>query len=144
MIEGHKVGQRYAISKKQGTIGRGPSNAIQVIDAEVSRVHCRYQIVENRLEVADLESANGTFVNGKTVEQCGLNDGDRIKIGSTVFEVEVDDEADEQISDTDFSIHGKFPASDLPSSLSYCPMPQNLFGDPQADAANADLSLIHI
>ena len=139
MIAGHKVGQRYAISEKQGTIGRGPSNAIQVIDAEVSRVHCRYQIEGNRLEVADLQSANGTFVNGRTVERYKLNDGDQIKVGSTVFEVKIDEVPGEMISNTEFSIHGKFPASDLPSSLSYFPRGKNFFsgGDSNQDSADA-------
>ena len=129
MIAGHKVGQRFEISTKQGTIGRGPSNAIQVIDAEVSRIHCRYLVVGNSLELADLESANGTLVNGKTVDHCRLGDGDKITVGSTVFEVEINDVADEQIADSGFAIHGKLPAHELPSSLSYFPVTNNLFGD---------------
>lgn len=138
MIAGHKVGQRYAISEKQGTIGRGPSNAIQVIDAEVSRVHCRYQIDGNHLEVADLQSANGTFVNGKTVERYKLDDGDRIKLGSTVFEVKIDTTVDETISDTEFPIHGKCPTTELPSSLSYFPRGKNFFNDRHAKQTCAD------
>ena len=78
MIAGRKVGQRYAISKKQGTIGRDVSNAIQVFDAEVSRVHCRYQLVGDRLEIADLESANGTLVNGETIGHSVVGHGDQI------------------------------------------------------------------
>lgn len=138
MIAGHKVGQRYAISNKQGTIGRGPSNSIQVIDVKVSRIHCRYQVVGDLLEVADLESANGTFVNGKTVEHSTLGDGDQLKIGSTIFEVKINTAVEETIADTDFSIQEKFPAREMPSSLSYCPMGANLYHDDQHESGMED------
>lgn len=54
-----------------------------IVDAPlVSRVHCRFiALPGGELEVRDLESTNGTFVNGKRIDQIRLESGDRIQIG---------------------------------------------------------------
>ncbi len=64
------------------TIGRGPE-ADFVVDAYlVSRLHCRLSAIgPRRLEVMDLDSTNGTFVNDKRVSRQDLRDGDRLRIG---------------------------------------------------------------
>jgi pSer/pThr/pTyr-binding forkhead associated (FHA) protein len=50
--------------------------------ARVSRIHCRLVALPGgELEVRDLESTNGTFVNGKRVQTAKLVSGDRILIG---------------------------------------------------------------
>lgn len=135
MIVGQKVGHRYAVSEGQGTIGRDPSNAIQIVDTEVSRIHCRYQAAGDRLEVADLQSANGTFVNGKAIERCRLNDGDRIKIGSTVLEVKIEEAVGETTSRDDLSVHENLPAWESPSDLSYFPVTGNQLADDASGGA---------
>jgi pSer/pThr/pTyr-binding forkhead associated (FHA) protein len=63
------------------TIGRAP-RADFIVDATmVSRVHCRLSAGAAELEVVDLESTNGTFVNGHRVERAVLRDGDRLGVG---------------------------------------------------------------
>ena len=64
------------------TVGRA-TGADFIVDAPlVSRVHCRVNALPTgELEIRDLESTNGTFVNGKRVEQVRLAAGDRIQIG---------------------------------------------------------------
>ena len=47
----------------------------------VSRLHCRLTAGATELEVIDLESTNGTFVNGQRVERSTLRDGDRLGVG---------------------------------------------------------------
>jgi pSer/pThr/pTyr-binding forkhead associated (FHA) protein len=45
-------------------------------------VHCRLTVsADGDLEVRDLDSTNGTFVNGERVQQAQLSDGDRIQVG---------------------------------------------------------------
>lgn len=68
------------------TIGRA-ARADFVIDvALVSRVHCRLMLNEaNQLEVEDLGSTNGTFVNGQKVTKATLNHGDTVTIGRVDF-----------------------------------------------------------
>jgi pSer/pThr/pTyr-binding forkhead associated (FHA) protein len=64
------------------TIGRA-TRADFILDAAlVSRVHCRLtSTTDGRLQIEDLGSTNGTFVNGKKVARAELNDGDQIGIG---------------------------------------------------------------
>ena len=64
------------------TIGRGTGADFIVDAALVSRVHCRLSALPTgELEVRDLESTNGTFVNGARVETARLTSGDRLKVG---------------------------------------------------------------
>lgn len=63
------------------TIGRA-GRADFVVDAGmVSRFHCRLTAGIAELEVVDLDSTNGTFVNGTRIERASLKDGDRLGIG---------------------------------------------------------------
>lgn len=63
------------------TVGRA-RRADFVVDAQmVSRLHCRLTAGATELEVTDLGSTNGTFVNGQRVERAILRDGDRIGVG---------------------------------------------------------------
>jgi pSer/pThr/pTyr-binding forkhead associated (FHA) protein len=64
------------------TIGRA-TGADFVLDAAlVSRFHCRLTATPSgALELEDLESTNGTFVNDKRVSKLVLADGDRLKVG---------------------------------------------------------------
>jgi pSer/pThr/pTyr-binding forkhead associated (FHA) protein len=64
------------------TIGRA-TGADFIVDAPlVSRVHCRLTSLPNgELEVRDLNSTNGTFVNGERVENAVLESGDRLQVG---------------------------------------------------------------
>jgi pSer/pThr/pTyr-binding forkhead associated (FHA) protein len=64
------------------TIGRSTGADFIVDAALVSRVHCRLSALENgELEVRDLESTNGTFVNGSRVDTARLAPGDRLAVG---------------------------------------------------------------
>lgn len=64
------------------TLGRA-TGADFIIDAAlVSRVHCRLAVLSSGdLEVTDLESTNGTFVNGQRIDQARLAPGDRLQVG---------------------------------------------------------------
>lgn len=63
------------------TIGRS-SGAQFIVDAAlVSRVHCRLSAGATELQVDDLDSTNGTFVNGQRVKRSSLKEGDRLGVG---------------------------------------------------------------
>ena len=64
------------------TVGRA-TGADFIVDAPlVSRVHCRLTVApDGTLEVRDLESTNGTFVNGHRIERARLESGDRLGVG---------------------------------------------------------------
>ena len=64
------------------TLGRATGADFSLDAALVSRIHCRLvSLPGGELEVRDLESTNGTFVNGKRVQTARLASGDRIQIG---------------------------------------------------------------
>jgi pSer/pThr/pTyr-binding forkhead associated (FHA) protein len=63
------------------TIGRSPG-AQFIVDADlVSRLHCRLSAGATELQVDDLDSTNGTFVNGNRVTRSSLKEGDRLAVG---------------------------------------------------------------
>lgn len=64
------------------TIGRATGADFIVNAPLVSRVHCRLTALPGGdLEVRDLDSTNGTFVNDKRVENVRLESGDRLRVG---------------------------------------------------------------
>jgi pSer/pThr/pTyr-binding forkhead associated (FHA) protein len=63
------------------TIGRAPGADFVLDAALVSRVHCRVTAGATELEVVDLESTNGTFVNGERTARGTLKHGDRLGVG---------------------------------------------------------------
>jgi pSer/pThr/pTyr-binding forkhead associated (FHA) protein len=64
------------------TLGRAAGADFIVDAALVSRVHCRFTaMADGGLEVRDLESTNGTFVNGQRTDVARLASGDRVQIG---------------------------------------------------------------
>jgi ABC transport system ATP-binding/permease protein len=67
------------------TIGRAPRADFIVDAALVSRVHCRLSAGATDLEVVDLTSTNGTFVNGARVTRAVLKTGDTLGVGKVEF-----------------------------------------------------------
>ncbi|MGE0393508.1 MAG: FHA domain-containing protein [Vicinamibacterales bacterium] len=64
------------------TIGRATGADFILDEALISRVHCRVEVnMSGDLDVTDLGSTNGTFVNGTRVTTARLVPGDRIKVG---------------------------------------------------------------
>ena len=63
------------------TVGRAPRADFILDVALVSRLHCRLSADEESLEVVDLSSTNGTFVNDKRIERAILGNGDRLRVG---------------------------------------------------------------
>jgi pSer/pThr/pTyr-binding forkhead associated (FHA) protein len=69
------------------TVGRAPRADFIVDAALVSRLHCRLTASEQGVEVVDLSSTNGTFVNDKRVKKATLASGDRLRVGRVELKV---------------------------------------------------------
>ncbi len=63
------------------TIGRSTGAEFIVDTALVSRLHCQITATADSLQVKDLDSTNGTFVNGTRVQMAELHEGDRLSVG---------------------------------------------------------------
>jgi len=70
------------------TVGRARGADFVLDAALVSRLHCRLEAGDQALEVVDLESTNGTFVNDRRVTRSKLVTGDRLRVGRVELEVE--------------------------------------------------------
>jgi pSer/pThr/pTyr-binding forkhead associated (FHA) protein len=63
------------------TIGRSTGAEFILDAALVSRLHCQLTATANSLNVKDLDSTNGTFVNGRRIQTAELKDGDTLSVG---------------------------------------------------------------
>ena len=66
-------------------VGRDASNGIQLHDTEISRQHAEISRQENVFTILDLNSSNGTYINGQRIRQYRLNSGDQLQMGSTLM-----------------------------------------------------------
>jgi transcriptional regulator with GAF, ATPase, and Fis domain len=73
------------LAEGEVTIGREASNGIAVVDPSVSRKHCALVGQDGRFRVRDLDSRNGTLVNGTVIEEQPLEHGDEIGAGDSTF-----------------------------------------------------------
>lgn len=88
ILEPHGGDRAVLVGNSPMTIGRGPVNDVSLGDARVSREHARLLVRQGRLVLLDLDSRNGTFVNGTPVHEIVLGLGDEIRIGDTRLIVE--------------------------------------------------------
>ena len=81
-------GKRHEVTKRRMVMGRSRECDIQLADPNVSRRHAELRQEDATYWIVDLDSTNGTEVNGERTSRSKLEDGDRITIGSTdvVFE----------------------------------------------------------
>ncbi len=85
MRRGPTPGAIFNLEGDEITIGRGSKNGIVIHDNEVSRVHCRLVRLSGNYEVRDLDSINGTFVNGqRVITPLPLQHGALIELGDTI------------------------------------------------------------
>jgi Nif-specific regulatory protein len=93
VIAGPSKDSTIPLPDGEATVGRDPANAVSVPDTSVSRKHCLLRREEdNRFLIRDLDSRNGTLVNGVAVKEHWLRHGDEIATGDSVFWFLVEDE----------------------------------------------------
>ena len=85
VIRGNDQGARFEFEQTRVTVGREASNTLQLRDNEVSRHHAELRWHDNSHTLYDLNSSNGTFVNGRRVTQQRLNSGDQLLMGRTLI-----------------------------------------------------------
>ena len=79
----------FPLPSRVTVIGRRKNCDLRIPLESVSRRHCQFNIVDKTLKVRDLGSRNGTFLNGKRIEEQVLKPGDSIKIGPLVFAMQI-------------------------------------------------------
>jgi len=81
-------GSRVVLGPEPITIGRLPESTIVLHDSNASRRHAEIRRSGSDVVVVDLDSTNGTRVNGATIRERVLGDGDQVVIGTTVLRFE--------------------------------------------------------
>jgi len=81
-------GMTYPLEAEETLIGRNPTTDITLLDEGISREHALilYDEDGDRYTIEDLQSTNGTKVNGKRIRSVELQPGDTLEIGTTLFE----------------------------------------------------------
>ena len=88
MLSGSNAGDSSEIKEGTTFLGRGPDNDIQIIDQSISRKHARIVLSGHRLLIEDLESQNGTQLNGHPISsyfQVEIKEGDFISLGNVLM-----------------------------------------------------------
>ena len=85
VLEGVDKGRVYRNVPLPVTLGREEGNALRLNDERVSRYHAKVQTEDGDIILTDLDSTNGTRVNGSTVQIRRLRAGDQISIGRTML-----------------------------------------------------------
>jgi two-component system NtrC family sensor kinase len=85
VIQGRDQGTRFQLEDTIHSIGRTHSHSIRLHDTEVSRNHAEIIRRGDTYQVRDLGSSNGTFVNGRAINERDLITGDQIQIGRTTL-----------------------------------------------------------
>jgi pSer/pThr/pTyr-binding forkhead associated (FHA) protein len=82
-------GMRVDLTKPNTLVGRHSSADVRLPLPDVSRQHCRFIFQHSAWNVLDLDSLNGVFVNNERVQRAVLHQGDRVRVGGFVFQVEL-------------------------------------------------------
>ncbi|MHC4340037.1 MAG: sigma 54-interacting transcriptional regulator, partial [Planctomycetota bacterium] len=93
LLGGPHTLSRLQIEKAELILGRAGSADLRISDRKASAAHCRIERTTSGYRICDLESQNGTWVNGKRVRRRKLKPGDVICVGSTELRFE-DEEAE--------------------------------------------------
>lgn len=87
------------------TVGRSPSCEIHIDDQSVSRRHCTFEVSDAGVRVRDLGSANGTFINERSIQDDVAREGDIVRAGSALLEIFGEGRTSRGIGSTGVSRH---------------------------------------
>lgn len=85
VMEGRNKGAIIPFREDVVTIGRSPDNTVVVDDRLTSKSHAEIARIDDRFVLKDLSSKNGTYINGRKVQEHQLQIDDEIKVGATHF-----------------------------------------------------------
>lgn len=85
VTSGEQVGKKFHVQPGSIGVGRSPKSELCFSDPELSRRHCEFFLQDDVLEVKDLASANGVYVNQKKVATAELRPGDEVRMGAVTL-----------------------------------------------------------
>jgi hypothetical protein len=86
VVSGSSAGKVFKVPAGEAKLGRDNTCLVALEDSKASREHAKIRFADGVYTIADLGSANGTFVNDRQISgQTPLSDGDLVRIGDTVL-----------------------------------------------------------
>jgi len=85
LVPQDKLTEKIYLTKTSTVLGRNDTSDVVIANSDVSSRHCLLDIQTRGVFILDLDSTNGTFVNGALVRDGYLNPGDRIELGPCMF-----------------------------------------------------------
>jgi diguanylate cyclase (GGDEF)-like protein len=116
VIRGKDTGKIFKLINKKTSLGRDTKTDICLIDQSISRKHCLFINDQSTITIIDLQSSNGTLVNGKPISKTKLKDKDRITIGETVINFEMTDALESEYLE---AVYKEITIDDLSSLYNY-------------------------
>lgn len=80
----------FSLTRETTVLGRREDCDLRIPLGEVSRKHCRLVQEGPTLRLEDLGSSNGTYLNGRRIQEAIVNPGDAIQVGPVLFAVQID------------------------------------------------------
>jgi pSer/pThr/pTyr-binding forkhead associated (FHA) protein len=90
LSEGLK-GTSHDLAVDRTTVGRVEDNTFQVADASVSSHHCEILLKGSEVVIKDLDSTNGTFINGEKISEAPLKAGQTLRLGQVELQLQEGD-----------------------------------------------------
>lgn len=110
-------GRSHELTVDKTTIGRVDDNSFQLAEASVSSHHCEVFMRGSDVVVKDLNSTNGTFLNGEKVSETVLKPGQTLRLGQVELRLETDGSSGAPAPTTAASAPSPAPASPAPKKL---------------------------
>ena len=90
VLSGPEEAEIYRLTEARTLLGRGADATISLTDPALSRHHAEIVFGGNEFRIRDLQSSNGTLLNGSEVEEYALHNGDKITVGETIMKFEME------------------------------------------------------
>ena len=84
------TGRSHELKAEKTTVGRVEENAFQIPDSSVSSRHCEILLQGNDVVIRDLNSTNGTFINGQQITEATLKPSQILRLGQVEVRLESD------------------------------------------------------
>src|SRR6266853_5607601 len=136
-LRGELLAVPIPLDRREVTLGRALEADVRVSDSRASRLHARIttepgeQKDQTRYRLTDLDSTNGTILNGTPIDDAFLNDGDKFEIGDQLIRFEMLDEIDREFQQ---QIHRLLVHDDLTGLLTS----KSFFSELRREAARAE------
>lgn len=136
-LRGELLAVPIPLDRDEVTLGRALEADVRINDSRASRLHARITVERNadngsvRCIIRDLSSTNGTLINGRTLTEAVLNEGDKIAIGDQLFRFDMLDEIDREFQQ---QIHRLISHDELTGLLTS----KSFFSELRREAAQAE------